>query len=287
MRSVATIPVVLCAACNFTVAAATSAGDGADLSVASDLAPATADAVLPPDLGLDPCAPARTPPLNVLGVRCAIGTPPVVDGDLSEWGTLDYTLTHVNAQAQTANAWQDDPTQDNADCSMQFALRWDLTSLYVAMHVNDDIRGVHPTAPMYQPYLDDAVELYLDGNGDRTATYDADDWQFIVTADAHSEVYKTAVAMGAVPSSYFAVKNDATGAGYSVEFAVPWSTLGANAVINGRIIGVDFLVDDDDLAGGTTQQLSRYLLWWNMATTGCNYPSACTSNFGSAQLVGR
>jgi hypothetical protein len=97
-----------------------------------------------------------------------------------------------------------------------------------------------------------------------------------------------AAAMGAVPGAYFAVKSDATGAGYSVEFRVPWSALGANSVVGGRMIGVDFLVDDDDDDTPTNpQQLDRYLLWWNMSSSGCAYPSACTSNFGAAQLVGR
>ena len=283
MRSVFALPLVLCGACNFHIGSVTI-DDSADLAMSlPDLA--TVDAAMGPDLAVDPCGAARTPPANVLGVRCTIGNPPVLDGDLSEWGTLDYTLDHRNAQAQTSGAWNDDPVQDDADCSATFALRWDLTNLYVAMHVSDDIRAVHPGAAGYQPYLDDAVELYLDGNGDRTASYNADDWQYIVTADANSQTYKKAVAQGAVPSTYFAVKSDATGAGYSVEFRVPWSLLGANSVVNGRMIGVDFLVDDDD--DTTVQQLTRYLLWWNMASTGCNYPSACTSNFGAAQLVGR
>lgn len=274
----------MCGACSFHLAPLT-VYDSADLSMElPDLA--TVDASVGPDLAIDPCAPARTPPVNVLGVRCAVGNPPVLDGDLSEWGTLDYTLNHRNAQAQSgSSAWQDDPAQDDPDCSATFALRWDLTNLYVAMHVNDDIRGVHPGVAGYQPYLDDAVEIYLDGNGDRTMSYNADDWQYIVTADKNSQTYKMAVAQGVVPSTYFAVKNDATGAGYSVEFRVPWSTLGANSVVNGRMLGFDFLVDDDD--DTTVQQLSRYLLWWNMASTGCNYPSACTSNFGAAELVGR
>lgn len=285
MRAVFAWPLLLCGACNFHVAALPIDGVGPDLAMTlPDLA--AVDASMGPDLGLDPCAPARTPPANVLGVRCAVGNPPVLDGDLSEWGTLDYALNHRNAQAQSgAAAWQDDPAQDDADCSATFSLRWDLTNLYVAIHVADDIRAVHPGAAGYQPYLDDAVELYLDGSGDRTAAYDADDWQYVVTADGTSQVYQKAVAAGAVPATYYAVKNDATGAGYSVEFRVPWSVLGPNAVVNGRTLGVDFLVDDDD--DTTVQQLTRYLIWWNMSSAGCNYPSACTSNFGAAQLIGR
>jgi hypothetical protein len=81
------------------------------------------------------------------------------------------------------------------------------------------------------------------------------------------------------------VQPDATGVGFSVEFRVPWSVLGGAAVANGRALGVDFEVDDDD--NTTIQELTRYLTWWNMSSTGCNYPPACTSNFGAAQLVGR
>ena len=278
---------LLAAGCNFDIPPLTL-DDGVDLAVddAPDLA--AADAAMAPDLTNDPCGPARTPPVNVLPIRCAIGNPPVLDGDLAEWGPLDFTLTHANAQASSSGAsWSGTPAQDDANCSAQWSLRWDLTNLYVAVHVTDDIRGVHATSGAgYEPYLDDAVELYLDGSGDRTATYGADDWQFIVTAAADSQVDKTTNPMGPVPAGYFAVKPDATGAGWAVEFAVPWSTLGANTVVSGRMIGVDFLIDDDD---DTTalQQLSRYLLWWNMTSTGCAYPADCTSNFGAAQLVGR
>ena len=283
MRSLAASPLLLCAACTFRFSGvpidnsadlATPAGDDLAVVAAGDLAAA------------DPCGPSFTPQGSTLAVKCAIGTPPSLDGDLSEWGTLDYKLTHTNAQSQSsAAAWTGTPAQDDADSSAQFSLRWDLSYLFVAVHVDDDIRGLHPNAPMYQPYLDDAIELYLDGLHDRTGPYGADDHQLVVTEDGHNGEYKDGQLAGAVPAADFVVKEDQTGVGFAVEFRVPWSALGGGAVVNGRALGVDLEIDDDD--NTTDQELTRYLTWWNMSSTGCNFPPACTSNFGAAQLVGR
>jgi len=282
VRSLGALLVLLCASCRFGVHGVPIDSAGDDLAVAaSDLG-----AAAPPDFATDPCGPARLPSAGRLAVRCVIGTSPILDGNLADWGALDYTLTHANAQSQSsANAWTGKPVEDDADSSAQMSLRWDLTYLWVAMHVDDDIRGLHPNAANYQPYLDDAVELYVDGLADRTAAYGADDHQFVVTADGHNGEYKNGSLVGAVPVADFAVQPDATGVGFSVELRVPWSVLGGAAVANGRALGVDFEVDDDD--NTTIQELTRYLTWWNMSSTGCNYPPACTSNFGAAQLVGR
>ena len=286
MRSLAAAsPLLFCAACTFRLSGLPIT-DSSDLAVAAtdDLAVAGGG-----DLAMgDPCGPSLTPPTSTLAVRCAIGTPPMLDGDLTEWGTLDYTLTHTNAQSQSMGpVWSGTPAQDDADCSAQWSMRWDLTYLFVAVHVSDDIRGVHPTAANFQPYLDDAVELYLDGLHDRTQNYGADDHQLVVTADGHNGEYKNGQPAGAVPASEFAVKNYPAGAGFSIELRVPWSALGAAAVANGRVVGFDLEVDDDDSTTPTQQELTRYLTWWNMTSPPCAFPPDCTGNFGVAQLVGR
>jgi hypothetical protein len=285
-RSAAALAVVFVAACNFEPGGLPISDDDADLSApaAADLAVA-ADAATPSDLA-DPCGPAVAVAPNVLPVQCVIGNPPVVDGNLADWGTLADTLTHGNAQYQSSSsAWTGVPAQDDANSSAQFALRWDLSNLYVAVHVTDDVRGVHPAAPGYQPYLDDAVELYLDGLHDRTTMYGADDHQFIITADGSNFEYENTVSMGAVPAGDFALQPDATGAGFAVEFRVPWSALGGTPAANGRVIGFDLMVDDDD--DTKMQDLARFIAWWNMTSTGCTYPAGCTATFGAAELVGR
>lgn len=288
MRSVAAGWLVLCAACRFGVPS--SGVDGSeDLALpmaADDLAVADAALPPPPDLSVDPCGPALTPPAGVVAARCVIGDPPALDGDLGEWGALEYTLTHENAQAQSAsNSWTGTPAVDDADSSAQFSVRWDLSYLYVAIHVTDDIRGVHPSAPNYATYLDDAAELYVDGLHDRTAAYGSDDHHYIVTADGQSQQYDPTSALGPVPAGAFAVKSDAVGNGYAVEYRVPWSILGTSTVANGRTVGFDVQIDDDDDA--TMQRLARYLIWWNSASGGCGTPAECSSNFGAAELVGR
>jgi hypothetical protein len=283
-RLAAALPLVFCAACNFNLAGLPIDGDGRDL--ASPPVPADLAVAAPPADLDDPCGPPVTLPSAVVPVRCVIGTPPTVDGDLSDWGTLASTVTHENAQFQSMpGAWTGNPTQDDANSSAQFALRWDLTNLYVAVHVTDDVRGDHAGAPSYEPYDDDAIELYLDGLHDRTMMYGADDHQFIVTGDGTAQEYKNGGAIGPIPIGDFAFKADATGAGFAVEFRVPWSALGGVPAKSGRIIGLDLLIDDDDNA--TMQVLARFLTWWNMTSAGCTYPAGCTGTFGSAELVGR
>ncbi len=286
-RLAAVLSVVFCAACNFNLTGLPISGDGTDLTVPSapsDLS-ALADAATPPDLA-DPCGPSVAPAPGVVPVQCVIGTPPTVDGDLSDWGTLAGSVTHENAQFQSMpGAWTGDPTMDDANSSAQFALRWDLTNLYVAVHVTDDVRGDHAGAVGYLPYLDDAVELYLDGLHDRTMMYGDDDHQFIVTGDGTAEEYKNGGAIGAVPPGDFAFMADVAGAGFSVEFRVPWSALGGIAATNGRVIGLDLLIDDDDTPA--RQELAHFLTWWSMTSAGCSSPANCTGAFGAAELVGR
>ncbi|HEY1586047.1 MAG TPA: sugar-binding protein [Polyangia bacterium] len=283
-RLAAALPLVFWAACNFNLAGLPIDGDGSDLAASADLAVA-ADAAMAPDL-LDPCGPPVALPTSIVPVQCVIGTPPTVDGDLSDWGALANTVTHENAQFQSMpGAWMDDPTEDDANSSAQFALRWDLTNLYVAVHVTDDVRGDHAGAPGYEPYNDDAIELYLDGLHDRTMMYGADDHQFIVTGDGTAQEYKNGGAIGAIPVGDFAFKADAKGAGFAVEFRVPWSALGGVPATSGRVIGLDLLIDDDD--NPKMQVLARFLTWWNMTSAGCTYPAGCTGTFGAAELVGR
>jgi hypothetical protein len=57
----------------------------------------------------------------------------------------------------------------------QFGVLWDDTNLYVGVIVTDGNLSNNSA----EPYSDDSIEIYLDGNHNQGATYDSYDRQFI------------------------------------------------------------------------------------------------------------
>ncbi len=243
-----------------------------------------------PDLAPDPCGGASAAPDadgGIVGARCVIGAPPTVDGKLDDWKSADFTaLNHRNA-AQQGGTWSPSATQDDADCSARFALRWDQVYLYFAVEYDDDVRGVHPASGLGTIYLDDAVELYLDGNYDRTDIYGSDDFQFIVSADGRAGSFKNTVLQSSFPMEVLH-QSAATGTAqnWGLEMAVPWSLLGG-VPGQGRTLGFDLQLDDDDNPGAQVQQ--HYVIWIdNPSAIGTlTQPAESTHSFGAVQLLGR
>ena len=142
-----------------------------------------------------------------------------------------------------------------------FGVFWDDSYLYVAVKVLDsDLRKDSPG-----PWDDDSVEIYVDGAGERSATYDANDRQFI---KRWSDTALTAPqdGMGVLHGTA-----DITG-GYTVELAIPWSNLGVSAHAN-MTLGFDVQQNDDDAGGARGGAMS-----WN-ATHDTNFKS--TADFGA------
>ncbi len=152
---------------------------------------------------------------------------PVVDGALNEpeW-QLSYTAEKLLFG-----------TQNNTTV---FGTLWTSDTLYIGVQVLDANRFTNPA----QFFNTDAVEIYLDGNQGRTASYDANDRQFI-------QVYNG----GLFGSNQTGVRSrwSPIEGGYTVEMAVPWSNFGVTA-INNLIIGFDVANNDDDNGSGRTVQ---------------------------------
>ncbi|MFH1377445.1 MAG: sugar-binding protein [Planctomycetota bacterium] len=155
---------------------------------------------------------------------------PVIDGIIdSQW-----------ANALGASIQDRSGTITNAtDLSATFSILWDTNHLYVLVDVMDDVIRYDGDATSWK---DDGIELYIDVHNDKSATYGADDYSYRFTYGSANVIVEASQ-----PNSVAGVlaARQATETGYTMEIAIPWSTLNATAA-DGALIGFDIQVNDDD-----------------------------------------
>ena len=122
------------------------------------------------------------------------------------------------------------------------------------------------------------VEIFIDGNNSKGTTYDGvNDFQLgfrwndaVVKAGGNSVQNTTGITF----SMY------ASGAGYVLEAAIPWSTIGVTPV-TGNQIGFDVSVDDDDNGGTRDAQMASFATtsagWSNPSLFGSVYLTTCST----------
>lgn len=182
-----------------------------------------------------------------------------IDGELNEsmWISEDAAVAK--------------PVNGTPNNTASFRAFWDATNLYVGIQVEDaDLRN-----DSSETHNDDSVEIYIDSDHNKGAAYDANDRQFVL-GYGDSELFEKT---GQTAGVQYAMKP--TSNGYTAEFAIPWSSLGAEAEA-GRVIGLDIGVNDDDEGGERESQL----MW-----SGTNENWRTTERFGdltlSAETVGK
>jgi len=188
-------------------------------------------------------------------VRAAFNTGAIrVDGTLNEaaWaGRITQRVTQ-NLEGTTNN-------------EITFGTAWDATRLYVAVKVLDGQVHANPG----QFWSTDALEVYVDANGSRGTSYDADDRQFTrVIFDGGSYGTGGTAQLGVVHAW------DTIPGGYQLEMSIPWTNLGVTPQA-GMTLGFDLGNNDDDDGGGRDG-----VLMWN--GTGENWRNA--SAFGRLVL---
>ena len=202
-------------------------------------------------------APACTAP--VIGFT---STAPVIDQSIDAvWGSVPAgALGNVTFGARPADA-----------AGSQWRALYDATNLYVLVEVKDQAKFSDSGASWWE---DDVVELFLDGDNSKGASYDGvNDFQLgFRYNDNVLHVGGNSVARTA--GIVFAVQN-VTG-GYNVEIQIPWTTIGTTPQV-GRQLGLEVAVDDDDNGGARDAQLSAF------ATNGTAYTNPAV--FGSVYLT--
>ena len=144
-----------------------------------------------------------------------------------------------------------------------FGVMWDNTNLYIGAKVLD--ANLFNDSP--DTWEDDGIEVYIDANNNKAASYDGLDNQIIKNYN-ESGVF-TKFSLSGLQHGWAAV----TG-GYTIEFAVPWSSLGITPSGTTQI-GFDIGYDDDDNGGSRDHQAV-----WNGTVN--NYQN--TSGFGTLKL---
>ncbi len=213
-----------------------------------------------------------------------LNTTPYLDGDLREWNstpTVSFTMTNQPAlSANQADVW----------------LGFDETNLYGAFFVHDarlvQIEQGHGNPLLYH---NDGVELYLDTKNDTSSYMDANDFQIIMDASGQlvvfrgGDTYQIKATLNQVPkdtitSSFimdYAVaqhgtlnKDEDEDVGYSLEFRIPWASLGLHPR-NGYRFKIDICLNDVDTLLGPGGASGRPL------STQMNFQSMTgSSNFG-------
>src|SRR5581483_4506955 len=170
------------------------------------------DTVIDADAGLTP-------------VYCALHKTIVVDGDLSDWTGVPFTLLNRASAASVLGVglWPSDVDggADDLDLSGYFALQWDAQYLYIAGTLIDDARALHAGDAYYE---DDCFQVYLDGNHDRSGPFDDDDLDLLIRADNAPEQYVLSADVNilALPDAgQSATADTGDGAGWNVEIAIP------------------------------------------------------------------
>ena len=167
--------------------------------------------------------------------------PPVVDANLNEWsGVPSYYLNADRASRLLYSI----PTPLDASASLQVA--WDADNLYFGIRVYDNVIKVDSGA---SPWLDDSVEISLDGNHDHVRSWpQVDDFMFTITA--LGTIYESGNPMTGATVAHAATSN-----GYILEAAIPRSKLGTFPLNAGGLAGLNWALNDDDGGSGLHARL--------------------------------
>jgi hypothetical protein len=188
-------------------------------------------------------------------------TTPVVDGDLSEYN-LEYGC---EVMAVTTG-----PDNNN---TVTWGALWDLHSFYIGVKVVDAV-----VEGSGNPWDNDAIEFYIDGNHDSDGPYDSDfDTQLIMDA-LNNGLYPDTLWVKAdgVPITDYDAYWTATADGYNCELRIGWNNIDFYPGRN-RTIGWSLGNNDSDNGVGRDYQT----VWFG---TGNNWSN--TGDLGDLQLAG-
>ncbi len=200
---------------------------------------------------------------------CRAGAEIAIDGEVDEtWNKA--------AQHPVDNANQDlsCPWADENDFSASWRALWDDDYLYVLCEVRDAGGIFFDSA---NPWDDDAVELFVDGDNSKGTSYDGlDDFQWgWFMGDPAAEAIPGASTL---PLDYSSIISEGmeTDDGYTFEVKVPWALMAVSPA-DGHAMGFEIAIDDDDDGGPRDCQ---YM--WNAEY---NTPWTDPSTFGTITLT--
>ncbi len=144
-----------------------------------------------------------------------------------------------NQPTNIVNGYSNATITNPSDLSGNFKSTWDANNLYLFVQVIDDQVNIGPSSStMY-----DGIDIYVDANGSRGATYSSGDCQYRINRD---QALITADAGGCSTVGIEKAQMNISG-GYNLEIKIPWMTVGlASAPAKDSKIGLDILIKDGE-----------------------------------------
>lgn len=200
--------------------------------------------------------------IQVAGVTYSKYATATIDGNLDE---SNWKLT--NSATNVAEG-------TSPKSSLIFDTAWDDTNFYVAVQVTDN-NLINNNQPENLLWKEDTIEIFIDGENNKTSTYDVDDHQIFIRA-MDQKIYTVTKSVATELKDSMVVGYKETTDGFTMEVAIPWIGIGVSPK-NGNSIGYDIAYDDCNMVGGERE---TSITWNNKA--GDNY--AKTSAFGNVFL---
>jgi hypothetical protein len=187
-------------------------------------------------------------------------------------GSVDAIWSHADTHMLANENLVIEPFADTGDLTAGWMGLWDANYLYFLVEVTDD----HKCNDSSTTWEDDAVELMIDADCSREASYDGVNDYELVFGWGDSTVTLGVNSATNTSGLTFAIAN--TPSGYVFEAAMPWSAMGVVPAV-GRYIGFDAHVVDDD--GGGTREGKK--AWYATTDDLWQYPQL----FAIVELGGR
>jgi uncharacterized protein YjdB len=212
--------------------------------------------------------------ITILDVNAPPCTSPVVAKVSGSAPVIDQTIDAVWSIAPVKSISNVTIGSLPAGYSGQWRALYDSTNLYLLVQVNDATVINNGGTAWWNS---DAVEIFIDANNTKGTTYNGiNDFQLgfrwndnTVNVGSNSVTNTTGIRF----SMY------ATGTGYNLEAALPWSTLGTTSAI-GKALGFDVALDNSDNSGGRGGQLASFATtttaWQNPSVFGTVYLTTCS-----------
>lgn len=185
----------------------------------------------------------------------SLGSPPSVDGNLSEWA--DNPTYESSFRVFSAESWD-----GSDDVRALWRLAWDQNNLYAAVQVEDDVHV--QTQRGNTIFKGDGVSLQLDTQleADFGNRLSPDDFQINLSpgdfAGSPPVAYRfrgdNSGNLTDMPGHGIQVAARRSGDGYTLEAAIPWSNLGITPQ-SGLELGIALNVNDNDTTGTAVQEV--------------------------------
>ncbi len=186
----------------------------------------------------------KTPPFTAADGIIALKTNHFfnIDGEMEhEWSAFPWHDIKNTIAGNIAN---------ESDLSAKFKMAWNDTYIYLFVKINDE-QKVRDSGGNF--WADDLLEVYFDMDNGKSNNFTNNDFQFQLTlVDSNLRELQHQAISGVLQKVTFL--ND----GYQIEMAFPWTTLLSGAK-NGKLIGFDLQIDDDDNGGDRDAKIG----WWS------------------------